>query len=242
MRTLITGASSGLGEGMARAFAARGHPLALCARRADRLDELAAELDTTVVPLPLDVTDHDAVFRVFRQARDELGGLDRVVVNAGLGKGAPIGTGRADVNVATVSTNLTAALVQCEAAMEVFRAAGAGHLVVVSSVAADRGLRGAQTAYAASKAGLSNLAEGIRADVAGTGIDVTTLAPGYIASEMTSRAEGRSPLLVDNETGVRAMVAAIDDRVAHAYVPGWPWAVLGPLLGVLPMPILRRLT
>lgn len=241
MRTLITGASSGLGEGMAREFAARGHALALCARRTDRLDALAAELHTLVVTAGLDVTDHDAVFRVFREARDDLGGLDRVIVNAGLGKGAPIGTGRSDANVATVSTNLVAGLVQCEAAMEIFREAGEGHLVVVSSVAAERGLPGAQTAYAASKAGLSTLAEGIRADVADTAIDVTTLAPGYIASEMTSRSESGSPLVVDTETGCRAMVAAIEARVAHAYVPGWPWALLGPLLGVLPMPILRRL-
>lgn len=124
----------------------------------------------------------------------------------------------ADANLATVSTNLLARW------------------------PADRGLRGAQTAYAASKAGLSTLAEGIRADVAGTAIDVTTLAPGYIESEMTSRTGGGGPLVVDTATGVRAMVGAIDARVAHAYVPGWPWAVLGPLLGVLPMPILRRLT
>lgn len=242
VRTLITGASSGLGEGMARLFAARGYELALCARRTDRLDALAGELDTRVVTAPLDVTDHDAVTRVFSSLRDELGGLDRVIVNAGLGKGAPVGTGRADANRATVTTNLLGGLAQCEAAMEIFRAAGTGHLVVVSSVAAERGLRGSQSAYAASKAGLSVLAEGIRADVAELPIDVTTLAPGYIASEMTSRSEGRSPLIVDTETGCRAMVEAIDARVAHAYVPGWPWAVLGPLLGVLPMPVLRRLT
>lgn len=242
MRTLITGASSGLGEGMAREFAARGHELALCARRTDRLDALAAELDTLVTTAALDVTDHEAVFRVFRSVRDEFGGLDRVVVNAGLGKGAPIGTGRFDVNLATVQTNLVAALAQCEAAMELFREAGGGHLVVVSSVAAERGLPGAQTAYAASKAGLSTLAEGIRVDVAGSGIDVTTLAPGYITSEMTGRAQARSPLIVDTATGCRAMAEAIEARVAHAYVPGWPWGVLGPLLGVLPTSILRRLS
>jgi NADP-dependent 3-hydroxy acid dehydrogenase YdfG len=100
---LITGASSGLGEGMARQFAARGRNLALCARRADRLEELRSELlvahpEITVSARELDVTDHDAVFTVFEQFADDLGGLDRVIVNAGMGKGASLGTGHFRAN------------------------------------------------------------------------------------------------------------------------------------------------
>lgn len=243
MPTLITGASSGLGAGMARELAARGHDLALVARRLDRLEALREELAPTgvrVAVAALDVDDHDAVFRTVRALHDELGGLDRVVVNAGLGKGAPIGTGRFDANLATARTNFVAALAQCEAAMEIFRAQGSGHLVVVSSVAADRGLRGAQTTYAATKAALSHLAEGIRVDVAGTPIRVTTLAPGYIRTDLNG---GLSrPFSVDAATGSRAMVDAIEKAPAHAYVPTWPWAVLGRVLRVMPTPILRRVT
>src|SRR4051794_35830365 len=118
-RTLITGASSGLGAEMARQFAARGVDLGLCARRVERLEELRAEIlaahpERTVVIRALDVDDHDAVFRVIREIADELGGLDRVIVNAGVGKGAPIGTGRFDANKATMTTNLVSALAQCE--------------------------------------------------------------------------------------------------------------------------------
>lgn len=243
MRTLITGASSGLGAGMARQLAARGHDLALAARRLDRLEALRAELAPTGVRIAvaaLDVDDHDAVFTTIRALRDDLGGLDRVIVNAGLGKGAPIGTGRFDANLATARTNFVAALAQCEAAMEIFRAQNAGHLVVVSSVAADRGLRGAQTTYAATKAGLAHLAEGIRVDVADTPIRVTTLAPGYIRTDLN---EGMTmPFAVDAETGTKAMADAIERAPAFAYVPGWPWGVLGRLLRVMPTPILRRLT
>lgn len=240
MRTLITGASSGLGEGMAREFAARGHELALCARRTDRLDALAAELPVRTVTAALDVTDHEAVFATVRALRDELGGLDRVIVNAGVGRGAPVGTGRFDANLETVQTNFVAALAQCEVAMEIFRAAGRGHLVVISSVAAQRGLKGAQTAYAASKAGLSTLAEGIRSDVAGTGIDVTTIAPGFIATDLNA---GMSmPFGVDAATGSRALVGAIERRPARAFVPGWPWGLIAPLMTALPLPVLRRLT
>ena len=125
-RILITGASSGLGAEMARQFAAAGHDLALCARRLDRLNELRAEIQKaqpgrTVAIRSLDVDDHEAVFAVFRDFAGELGGLDRVIVNAGLGKGAPIGTGRFDANKQTITTNLLSALAQCEAALEHFR-------------------------------------------------------------------------------------------------------------------------
>ena len=107
---LITGASSGLGAEMARQLADRGYDLALCARRTDRLAELATQIATAhparrVVVKALDVTDHDAVFRVFEEFRDELGGLDKVIVNAGLGKGQPLGTGRFDANRETAETN-----------------------------------------------------------------------------------------------------------------------------------------
>ncbi|WP_018332289.1 SDR family oxidoreductase [Actinomycetospora chiangmaiensis] len=245
VRTLITGASSGLGEGMAREFAARGHELALVARRTDRLEALAAELaarpgSAQVVTAQLDVTDDEAVARVVPEVAGKLGGLDRMIVNAGIGDGRKVGSGRPEANLRTARTNFVAAIAQAEAAMEIFRAQGSGHLVLVTSVAADRGLRGAQTVYAAAKAGLSTFAEGLRSDVHGTGIAVTELAPGYIRTDLN---EGMSmPFGVDTSTGVRAMVDAIERRPGHAYAPRWPWSLLGPALRVMPMPLVRALT
>ena len=120
---------------MTRRFAARGRALGLAARRLERLETLAAELRPSaaqVAVTPLDVTDLDAVPVAFRKLADELGGLDRVIVNAGLGKGAPLGTGKAAANIETVQTNLVGALAQAEAALEIFREQNAGHLVPVS--------------------------------------------------------------------------------------------------------------
>lgn len=241
---LITGASSGLGAGMARAWAARGRDLALCARRVDRLEALRDELlaahpGTRVVVHPLDVTDGDQVAAVVHRAEADLGSLDRVVVNAGVGGGRPVGTGGAAANRAVVETNATAALAQCEAALEVFRRRGTGHLVVVSSFAAFRGLGGSATAYAASKAFVAVLAEGIRVDTHGTGIAVTTVHPGYVASEMT--AGSRPPFLVDTATGVRAILRAVEAERAEAVVPAWPWVPLRPVFAHLPRAVLRRL-
>jgi short-subunit dehydrogenase len=244
-RILITGASSGLGAEMARQFAALGRDLALCARRTERLEELRSEIlaahpGRTVVLRALDVNDNDAVFRVVRELSDELGGLDRVIVNAGLGKGAPIGAGRFDANRETAMTNFIAALAQCEAAMEQFRAANAGHLVVISSMSAMRGLPRTLTTYAASKAAVAALAEGIRADVIGTPIRVTTIYPGYIRSEMNDQVAQKTPLMSSTEAGVRAIVRAVEKEKAEAAVPAWPWVPLGLVMRHAPLGFIRR--
>jgi short-subunit dehydrogenase len=243
-KILITGASSGLGAGMARRFAAKGRDLALCARRADRLDELKVELTArypgiTVAVAELDVNDHDQVPKVFAALSEELGGVDRIIVNAGIGKGAPLGSGKLWANKATVETNLVAALVQIETAIEMFKKSGGGHLVLVSSVAGVKGPPGVKAAYAASKAGLTSLGESLRAEYHNGPIKVTTLQPGYIESEMTAKAES-TMLMVDTDTGVQAMVEAIEREPGRATVPWWPWEPLMLLIKLLPPEIAGR--
>ncbi len=241
-KILITGASSGLGEGMARAFAAQGRALALCARRLDRLDALADELRPAaaqVATARLDVTDTAAVPRVIGGLADELGGLDRVVVNAGLGKGARIGTGNAAANIETVQTNLVGALAQIEAALEIFRAQNAGHLVLISSMSAIRGLPGAQAAYSASKAGLSALGQGLQAELAGSPIRVSVLLPGYIETDINRGV--KTAMMTGTDKGVAAMVAAIEKESAWAPVPRWPWTPIAAALRYLPAGITRRM-
>lgn len=229
---------------MARAFAAKGRDLALCARRLDRLDELKAELTAahpgiSVAVAALDVNDHEQVPKVFTELSDELGGIDRVIVNAGIGKGAPLGSGKLWANKATLETNLVAALVQIETALEMFKASGGGHLVLVSSVLGNKGVPGVKAAYAASKAGVSSLGESLRAEYLNGPIKVTTLEPGYIESEMTA-ASASTLLMVDNETGVKAMVDAMEREAGRAAVPWWPWGPLVQLMRVLPPRLARR--
>lgn len=247
-RILITGASSGLGRGMAREFARAGSDLALCARRLDRLQALKAELEAAHPGLrvsihSLDVTDHEQVFAVFAAARDALGGLDRVIVNAGIGQGAPVGKGQFALNRSIVETNFLAALAQCEAAVEIFRAAGQGHLVLISSMSAMRGMRGGLTAYAASKAGVASLAEGIRTDMLRKpSIKISTIYPGYIRTEMNDGAPAKqTPFIIDEATGCRLLVRAIEKEKAKAYVPWWPWAPLGWLMKRLPLAWVAKL-
>jgi short-subunit dehydrogenase len=241
---LITGASAGLGEQMARDFAARGRNLALCARRLDRLQALRAELlaahpGITVAIRELDVTDHARVFEVFDAFREEFGGLDRVIVNAGGGKGRPIGTGGFAENLHSVQVNFVAALAQCEAAVRIFRDQRHGHLVVISSMSAMRGLPRGMTTYAATKAGVAALAEGIRADLLGTPVKVSTVHPGYIVSEANPAAKPK-PLMVPTEQGVRAMVRAIEQERPRAQVPAWPWVPIGFVMRHAPLRAVAR--
>ncbi|MFW0785346.1 SDR family oxidoreductase [Gordonia sp. CPCC 206044] len=241
-KILITGASSGLGEGMARAFAARGRALALCARRVDRLDTLADELRPSaahVATAALDVTDTDRVPGVISTLAGELGGLDRVIVNAGLGKGAPLGTGHAAANIETVQTNLVGALAQVEAALEIFRAQESGHLVLISSMSAMRGMPKAQTAYSASKAGLSAMGQGLQAELAGSPIKVSVLLPGYIETDINRGV--KTSMMTPLYKGVAAMVDVIEKESSWAPVPRWPWLPVAAALRYLPSEITRRM-
>ncbi|HJR90125.1 MAG TPA: SDR family oxidoreductase [Aeromicrobium sp.] len=244
---LITGASSGLGEEMARQFADLGYDLGLCARRTDRLEALrneitAAHPERRVELKALDVNDDEAVFRVFKEFAAEFGTLDRVIINAGLGKGAPLGTGRYDANKQTAMTNFVAALAQTEAAMEIFRGQGSGHLVMISSVSAMRGMRKTITTYAATKAGVAALAEGLlNENVKAKGIDVSIIYPGYIRSEMNEKVAQKTKFMVDTPTGVRSMVNAIEKRKEKALVPAWPWVPFGFVLKNAPMGVVRKL-
>lgn len=243
---IITGASSGLGRGMALEFARQGCDLGLCARRVDRLTDLQQTLvqinpDIKVSVKALDVNDHDSVFRVFSAFKDEFGVIDRVIVNAGMGKGASVGTGFFEANRQTAMTNFVAALAQCEAAMAIFRAQDHGHLVTISSISAVRGFRRAMTVYAATKAAITSLSEGIRIDVRNTPIKVSCVHPGFIRSEINEKVK-KVPFIVDTETGCKAMVKAINREKANSYVPIWPWALLHWVLRIVPQSVIAKMS
>ena len=241
---LITGASSGIGAGMAREFAKKGYNLAICARRMERLEELKNELTSQykveVSARILDVTNYDQVFEVFKAFKADFGTIDRVIVNAGVGQGRRIGKGNFEINRATVETNFISALAQAEAAVEIFRAQNSGHLVMISSMSAMRGMPKHLTAYGASKAGVAFLAEGIRAELIDTPIQVTTIFPGYIRTEINEGAK-KLPFEVDEKTGSRLLAAEIEKAPIKAYVPKWPWLPLGLAMKVLPLKLVNKL-
>ncbi|MCB1702320.1 MAG: SDR family NAD(P)-dependent oxidoreductase [Halioglobus sp.] len=239
---LITGATRGLGASLAREFARRGYRLALTGRSREALDALAAELRgeaAAVTVEPLDVEAFDTIPAAIRNCAERLGGLDIVVINAGVGWPTPAGEGHADAIRKTIDINLTGAILTAEAAVELFREQGRGQVVGITSILAVRGLP-QQSAYSATKAGFGRYLESLRCDTRNDGIAVTDLAPGFIDSDMSRSVPNRF-FVTDTSKGTQIMADMIERQVRFRYVPRWPWSLLAQLLEWLPDRILTRI-
>ena len=241
---LITGASAGIGEGLAREFARRGYGLAIAARRLDRLEALVPRLlaagAAQVVTIALDVADTDAIEPAVQRAAAELGRLDVIVANAGVGPLTPTGRGKLPLMRETININLVGAIATIEAALPIFRAQGSGHVVGVTSVAGSKGLPGFG-AYSASKAGLHRYLQSLRAELRGTPVVVTELAPGFIDTDI-NRDKGARPFLIDVDKGAAIMARMIERQVGKRWVPVLPWTIIAQLLKILPAAVLAPRT
>jgi NADP-dependent 3-hydroxy acid dehydrogenase YdfG len=240
---LITGASSGIGAALAREFAARGYDCALSARRMTNLTALQDDIQRQwpqrkVHVTALDVLDYAAVFRWMAAAQAALGSLDIVVANAGIALMNRAGTGHFGADRAVIETNVLGAMATCDAAIAAFRQQDRGQLVVISSVAAFRGMPSGG-AYSASKAAIATYADAIRAEVYRTPIKVTTLYPGYIDTPINNQMRSR-PFVIDVDKGARLMANMIERGIQSSTVPAFPWNVLSRLLRVLPNSALAR--
>jgi len=225
---LITGASSGLGEALARRLFDDGYRLTLVARRGERLAALATALGgpERALPLVCDVRDRQAVEEAARTAVGQWGRLDLLVLNAGIGGMTDFG--RFDVGVATrvIETNLMGALHWLAPCLpELERATGM--VVGVSSLAAGFGSP-RSPAYCASKAALSTFLEGMRVACRDRAIHVLTVEPGWVYTEMTAPF-GRLPLALDADTAARRILRAIERRRAVLRFP-WPAALFVGLM------------
>lgn len=235
-KIFITGASSGLGRQMAKEFAGRGYDVAIAARRMEALETLKAELeeatDVNVGIYSLDVTDIDSVEPTIFQIAEDMGGLDIVVANAGIGKATTVGVRDFSITRATIETNVIGAMATIDAGVKLFLKQGHGHVVGISSVAGFRGF--AHTgAYGASKAAVTVYLQSLRAELWTKNIDVTDLAPGYIQSEMTEEGPPR-PFIISLEKGGRILANKIERKVAFSTVPGWPWWLVSKFLRLIP--------
>ena len=221
-RVLITGASSGIGAACAEAFAAAGARLILCARRVDRVAELASRLDTDAEVIDLDVRDRDAV-------NTELGGrdVDVLVNNAGLAAGfEPLQTGDPELWDRMIDTNVTGLLNVTRAVVPGMIANGRGHVINIGSIAG-RETYPNGAVYCASKAAVDRITQGLRMDLLGTGVRVSTVDPGLVETEFsvvrfggdTERADnvyaGMTPLTGED---IAETVVWIADRPSHVQV------------------------
>ncbi|OGT84144.1 MAG: short-chain dehydrogenase [Gammaproteobacteria bacterium RIFCSPLOWO2_02_FULL_61_13] len=230
--TLVTGASSGIGRSLARRLAKQGDFIVALARRMDLLQSLVAEIQAAggrALALQCDVTDRDQVLRACAEAVRSAGPIDRLVANAGGGERMKVNDFNAGGVAQMLAVNVTGTANCIEAVLPSMLARGHGHVVIMGSLAAWRGIPGA-AGYSAAKAALGTLAEGLRVDLRPRGIDVTLLLPGFVATRERKR---RRPFEVPLEAATERMTTAILAR-RRVYAFPFPLVVTATLLRWMP--------
>lgn len=184
---LVTGASSGIGAATARTLADEGASVALAARREERLEELADEIESEgseALVVPTDATDESQVREMVETTAEELGGLDVLVNNAGVMLLEPIATADPDDWQQMLDLNVHGLMVASQAALEFMQEQGEGDIVNVSSVAGRKAYAGS-SGYNASKFGVTAFSEALREEVVDSDVRVTTIEPGAVDTELT---------------------------------------------------------
>lgn len=236
---VVTGASRGLGAALALRFAEPGCAMLLLARSADALAEVARACEArgaAVATAALDVRDAAAVEQAVL-AFDDAHPVDLAIANAGISRGRqPDGQweGR-DAVVDQVAVNLIGALNLAEPLLPRMRARRTGHIGLVASISAFRGMPDMR-GYAASKAGLWSYGEGLRAALKGSGVAVTTIAPGFFRSDMESRFLGSKPMAVSLDNAADRIARGLRRRAARVVFP-LTLAYALRLLDALPGPL-----
>jgi len=233
MNVFLTGASSGIGEALAREYAARGATLGLVARRDSVLADLAAALPGRHHTYACDVTDRDALIAAARAFDAATGGADVVIANAGISEGV-LTEYYEDLEAfrRVMDTNVLAMAHTFHPFVAPMRARRRGTLVGVASVAGIRGLPGSE-AYCASKAAAISYCESLRVELRTSGVRVVTLAPGFVRTPLTAKNPYKMPFLMEPADFARRAVDRIASGTSYAVIP-WQMGVVAKLLRVLP--------
>ena len=238
---VITGASSGIGWALARALAAEGCKVGLVARRRPQLEALAGEISKaggTAAFAPADVADREQILTAIRDVAARLGPVDLLVANAGVG--AP--TVLEPFNVGDIEkmfrVNVFGVVYAIEAVLPEMLRRGRGHLAAISSLGSYKGLPG-ESGYCASKAAVNVFMEGLRIQLRGRGIAVTTVCPGFILTPMTEINKFHMPWLLQPDEAARRIVRALARR-RKVYNFPWQTSLLMKLTAWLPDWIVAR--
>jgi short-subunit dehydrogenase len=233
---LITGASSGIGRGVAVELARRGAAAGLLARRAELLHEVVAEIEANggrALALTCDVTNAAAVRAAADQLSTSFGPIDVLVANAGVASADQAEELEAEQIAGLINVNVIGVVNSVTAVLGGMVARGRGQLVAISSLAAYRGLP-KSAAYCASKAAVSAFFESLRLDLEPKGIAVTIIHPGFIKTPLTAGRKAQMPFLMELDDAVEKIVRAIEKR-KKSYA--FPWQLATIVRAGMLMPI-----
>ena len=239
---LITGASSGIGQGLSLELGRRGASVGLMARRAGLIEAIADEIEKSggnALALAADVTDVAGVQFAAETLREKYGKIDVLIANAGVGATTDAKDLRADEVANLIKINLLGAVNSVTAVLPQMVEQGSGQLVAISSLAGYRGLP-KSAAYCASKAGVSAFFESLRLDLRNSGVDVTIIHPGFIKTPLTAGREAKMPFLLELDDATRKMVRAIETR-KKSYAFPWQLATIVRAGMIMPTAIYDRI-
>lgn len=244
---LITGASSGIGDALSKAYAAPGVTLLLIARSAERLTQVAdacRDQGASVVAGTVDVTDRPGMADWITAADDRMP-IDLVIANAGISggtRGGPGGEGDAQVRD-MFAVNVDGLLNTVLPVIPRMQSRRRGQIALMSSLAGYRGVAGAP-AYCGSKAAVKAYGEGLRGSLAADGVEVSVICPGFVISPMTAVNDFRMPFLMPADRAARIIRRGLARNRSRIAFP-WPMAALAWLNAALPPaltdPLINRL-
>ena len=248
-RVWLTGASSGIGEALVAPLVRRGARVAITARRRDRLDAIAARVAaegrSTVLPVPVDVTDRAAVIDAAQRIAHAWGGIDLAIFNAGGSvdhdrEAAAEGREafRSATYTGTTALNYFSVVYGIEAVLPGMLARGSGHIAAVASLAGYRA--SASVAYGASKAAVIHLMEGLRFEVAERGVGVTVINPGFVKTPLTDPNRFHMPFLLEASDAAERIIRGLERGKKEIHFPAalsWPMK----MLRILPYPAYERI-
>jgi short-subunit dehydrogenase len=243
-RAVLVGASSGIGAALARHLADEGYLLALLARRADLLEELTNEINSKhgekrAIYYPHDVTDYDSVPALFGRIVSDLGGVDVFIYNTGVSHMVGLKKYDFSKDKRTIEVNLLGALAWLNPVAELFQNVKGGQIVGVSSVAGERGRVG-NPAYNTSKAALSCHLEALRNRLSRYGVNVLTVKPGFVQTDMVKDAK-KLFWVISPEQAAKDIFRAMQKRKQEIYTPArWRWMMF--IIRNIPSFIFRKLT
>ena len=242
-KAIVVGASSGIGEALAKKLAAEGASVALVARRKDELERVAAEIAKLgkgqAHVFPHDVTHFDEVPELFERIVGQLGGLDCLVYASGVMPAIDEGEYSFAKDRQMVEVNLLGGMAWLNPAAARFEAQHAGTLVGISSVAGERGRRG-NPAYCTSKAAFSTYLEGLRNRLSRYGVNVVTVKPGFVDTAMTRGRPGLFWLISPEQAAKSSLSLARRGSSAQGFVP-WRWGLVMGIIRALPSFVFRKL-